>query len=70
MLQLVSAALYAPALVGILTHAGLGADPGVRRACVVLLVGAMGSAADAVFHLFAYAMTAPDLDKTFAKFKV
>jgi hypothetical protein len=31
---------------------------------MLLLIGAMGSAADAVFHLFAYAMTAPGLDRT------
>lgn len=55
LLQLVSAACYAPGLVGIST-----AHPPLRRGAVVLLVGAMGSAADAVFHLFAYEMTAPD----------
>jgi hypothetical protein len=34
----------------------------VRAAAGVLLVGAMGSAADAVLHLLAYAMTAPDVE--------
>jgi hypothetical protein len=63
-LQLVSAAAYAPAMIGLVTHATLGADRHVRIAAVLLLVGAMGSAADAVFHLFAYAMTSPDLDPT------
>jgi hypothetical protein len=29
----------------------------------LLLLGAMGSAADAVLHLLAYAMTAPGLDR-------
>jgi hypothetical protein len=57
--QLVSAALYAPALLSIARVPGvrgLGAGAGL------LLVGAMGSAADAVLHLLAYAMTAPGLD--------
>jgi len=59
-LQLVSAALYVPALVG--AAASLRAS--VRRAAGVLLLGAMGSAADAVLHLLAYAMTAPGLERT------
>jgi hypothetical protein len=36
----------------------LGADAHVRAGAILLLVGAMGSAADAVFHLLAFAMTA------------
>jgi len=60
--QLVSAVLYVPALLGIVAHASLGAHSGVRRGAGVLLVGAMGSAADAIFHLLAFAMTAPGLD--------
>jgi len=35
------------------------ARPALRVPAALLLVGAMGSAADAVFHLFAYEMTAP-----------
>ena len=61
-LQLVSAACYAPALAGALAQPALGADRHVRWGAVLLLVGAMGSAADAVFHLLAHAMTAPGLD--------
>jgi len=59
-LQLVSAALYVLALVGV------AASPlaSVRRAAGVLMQGALGSAADAVLHLLAYAMTAPGLDPT------
>jgi hypothetical protein len=53
-LQLVSAACYAPALVALAV-----ARPALRRGATLLLVGAMGSAADAIFHLFAYEMTAP-----------
>lgn len=59
--QLLSAVLYVPALLGVVADAELGAMRSVRRAAGVLLVGAMGSAADAVLHLLAYAMTAPDL---------
>jgi hypothetical protein len=57
-LQLASAACYAPALVALASGARAH-DPGLRLAATSLLVGAMGSAADAVFHLFAYEMTAP-----------
>lgn len=60
--QLLSAVLYVPALLGVGAHSTLGVRPGVRWGAGVLLVGAMGSAADAVFHLLAYAMTAPGLD--------
>jgi hypothetical protein len=60
--QLVSAALYVPALLGLSADRELGAARGVRAGATLLLLGAMGSAADAVLHLLAYAMTAPDLD--------
>jgi hypothetical protein len=52
--QLVSAACYAPALVQL-----AGAHPPFRVGAVLLLIGAMGSAADAIFHQVAYEMTAP-----------
>lgn len=57
--QLVSAALYAPALLSMATVDGVR---GLRLGAGLLLVGAMGSAADAVLHLLAYAMTEPGLD--------
>jgi hypothetical protein len=60
--QLLSAVLYVPALLGIVSHVELGSVPSVRWGTGLLLVGAMGSAADAVFHLLAYAMTAPGLE--------
>jgi hypothetical protein len=60
--QLLSAALYGPALVGIVSDGDLGRVPALRWGAALLLVGAMGSAADAVLHLLAYAMTAPDLE--------
>ncbi len=59
--QLFSAVLYVPALLGVVALPPLGGRPGIRRGAGVLLVGAMGSAADAVFHLLAFAMTAPGL---------
>jgi hypothetical protein len=61
--QLVSAVLYVPALLGLLARTRLGRIRGVRWGAALLLIGAMGSAADAVLHLLAYAMTAPNLDR-------
>ena len=61
--QLVSAALYAPALVGLIGEVDRRHISGVRWAGVLLLIGAMGSAADAVLHLLAFAMTAPGLER-------
>jgi hypothetical protein len=55
--QLVSAVLYVPAMLGVAADERLGARP-----AGVLLVGALGSAADAVLHLLAFAMTAPGID--------
>jgi hypothetical protein len=63
-LQLLSAACYAPALAGVVAQPSLRSDRSVRWAASLLLIGAMGSAADAVFHLLAYAMTSPGLDRT------
>lgn len=60
--QLLSAALYAPALVGFVSRERLGRVRGARAAAGLLLVGAMGSAADAVLHLLAYAMTGARYD--------
>jgi hypothetical protein len=61
-LQLVSAVFYVPALVGIAADPKLGRERGIRASAIALLVGALGSAADAVLHLLAYAMTAPGVD--------
>jgi hypothetical protein len=61
--QLVSAVLYVPALMGALRDPDVGGDHWTRYGAALLLVGAMGSAADAVLHLLAYAMTAPGLDR-------
>ena len=62
--QLLSAALYVPALLGISSATSLASDSKVRWGVGLLLLGAMGSAVDAVFHLLAYAMTMPDLERT------
>lgn len=61
-LQLASAACYAPALLGIVHHPGAENVRAVFVGAALLLVGAMGSAADAVFHLLAFHMTAPGTD--------
>lgn len=60
--QLVSAVLYVPALVALVSDPALAAARSIRIGAGLLLVGASGSAADAVYHLLAYAMTAPGLD--------
>ena len=61
-LQLLSAAFYAPALIGLVARPSARSDRQMCMAAIFLLIGAMGSAADAIFHLLAYAMTAPGLD--------
>lgn len=63
-LQLLSAVLYVPALLEIASDIEAGRFPAMRWGAGLLLVGAMGSAADAVLHLLAYAMTTPGLDLT------
>lgn len=60
--QLVSAVLYVPAMLGVVTDVMLGSIKLVRLWAGILLVGAMGSASDAVLHLLAYAMTEPGLE--------
>jgi hypothetical protein len=60
--QLVSAVLYIPALVGLVADPQLGPQRGVRAAAGLMSAGAMGSVADAVLHLLAFAMTAHGVD--------
>ena len=60
--QLLSAALYIPALLGISWGTDQTSNSGVRWGSGLLLLGAIGSAIDAVFHLVAYAMTMPGLE--------
>lgn len=59
-LQLASAACYAPALLAIVQSVR-GRWPFVGAA--LMLLGAMGSAADAVLHLLAVEMVAPGIDR-------
>src|SRR5579859_6622492 len=58
--QLASAAAYAPALVGVAGWGQYRKSITIEVGAILLLIGAMGSAADAIFHLVAYEMTAPD----------
>ena len=62
-LQLLSAVLYVPALLMLVTDRMVGDRRAVRWGAGILLVGAMGSAADAILHLLAFAMTAPDVNQ-------
>jgi hypothetical protein len=61
--QMLSAALYVPALLWISCALSDTPDSGVVWSAGVLLLGAMGSAMDAIFHLLAYAMTKPGLER-------
>jgi len=63
-MQLVSSALYVPALLGMSCSTGQKCERQVRWGAGLLLLGAMGSAIDAVLHLLAYAMTMPGLERT------
>jgi hypothetical protein len=63
-MQLASAVCYVPAMIGVLVDHRLGRGRAFRWAAGLLLAGAMGSAADAVLHLLAYAMTYPGLERT------
>ena len=60
-LQLLSSALYAPGIAAILSANPARRSAVVRAGGALLAIGAMGSAADAIFHLVAYEMTAPGI---------
>lgn len=62
LVQLGSAVLYVPALISLVSEHQLAALRGVKIAATLLAIGALGSAADAVLHLLAYAMTARGID--------
>lgn len=61
--QLLSAALYVPALLGLSGAIGSESDSRIRWGAGLLLLGAIGSGIDAVLHLLAYAMTKPSLER-------
>ena len=63
LLQLASAVCYAPALVGIARSPSADRQRSIVLGAVLLLIGAMGSAADAVFHQLAVEMVAPGIDR-------
>jgi len=62
-LQLVSAACFAPPLVALGRVGRARGSRALEVGAVVLAIGAMGSAADAIFHLLAYYMTAPGMQQ-------
>lgn len=62
-LQLASAACYAPALVGVARLPEAAQGRALVAGAVLLLIGAMGSAADAVLHLLAVEMVAPGVER-------
>lgn len=62
-LQLVSAACFAPPLVALGRLGHVRGSSVLRRGVVLLAIGAMGSAADAIYHLLAYYMTAPGMQQ-------
>ena len=62
--QLLSAACYSPALVGIVATRRLRRERAIRAGAILLAIGAMGSAADAVFHLLAVEMVGPGIDRS------
>jgi hypothetical protein len=62
-LQLVAAALYVPAMVGIVRDRSVPYADKLWRPAAVLIVGTLGLATDALDHILAYAMTAPGVDQ-------
>jgi hypothetical protein len=60
--QLLSAAVYVPGVLALLRSPLASTSRSLRWGCALLLMGAMGSAADAIFHLVAYEMTAPGVN--------
>lgn len=59
--QLLSAAAYAPGIAAILALRSPRPTAPALTGAVLVLIGAMGSAADAILHLVAYEMTAPGI---------
>jgi hypothetical protein len=59
--QLVSAACFAPPLLALSRVGHTKGSRALRVGSVLLAIGAMGSAADAIYHLLAYYMTDPTM---------
>ena len=62
-LQLISAACFAPPLLALARVGHARGSRAIRVGAVLLTIGAMGSAADAIYHLLAYYMTALGMDQ-------
>jgi len=61
--QLVSAAACAVAVAGLLGAERARGSRALRAGAILLLLGALGSAADAIFHVVAFEMTAPGVNR-------
>ena len=62
-LQLISAACFAPPLLALARIGHARGSRALRVGALLLTIGAMASAADAIYHLLAYYMTAPGMDQ-------
>lgn len=62
-MQLVSAALFVPAMIAIIRNVNAPFAAKLWRPASVLVVGTLGLAADAIDRLLSYAMTAPGVDQ-------
>jgi hypothetical protein len=62
-MQLLSAALFVPAMVAIIRDGDVRYAAKVWRPATVVLLGTLGLATDALDHLLSYAMTAPGVDQ-------
>jgi len=60
--QLLSTVLYIPAMTSVIGHSNPRLQTAVWWPASMFLVGVLGAVADAIIHLLAYAMTAPNLD--------
>jgi hypothetical protein len=63
-LQLVAAALYVPAMIGIIRDTNVPFASKLWRPASLVVVGTLGLATDAIDHLLSYAMTAPGVDQS------
>jgi len=61
--QLVSSALFVPGLLGLLAGSALRGSRGGFAAASLVGIGATGLAADAIYHLLAFEMTAPGVTR-------
>ena len=62
-MQLISAALFVPAMIGIIRNVGAPVTAKVWLPASVVVLGTLGLATDALDHLLSYAMTAPGVDQ-------